>query len=107
MTKAVQLINEMPSRYIGASELSAPSKSSITRDLATLTSYGSETLERPLTQSTNNEKTIKNRHLLLSNYLKNHNIGILTENECVFFKHIFEKFYTHLYWFYKDSKYIL
>ena len=40
-----------------------------------------------------NEKTIKNRHLLLSNYLKNHNVGCLTENECVFFKHIFEKFY--------------
>ena len=41
-----------------------------------------------------NEKTIKNRHLLLSNYLKNNNIGILTENESVFFKHIFQKFYT-------------
>jgi hypothetical protein len=40
-----------------------------------------------------NEKTIKNRHLLLSNYLKNNNFGVLTENECVFFKHIFEKFY--------------
>jgi hypothetical protein len=41
-----------------------------------------------------NEKTIKNRNLLLSSYLKNNNVGILTENECVFFKHIFEKFYT-------------
>ena len=41
-----------------------------------------------------NEKTIKNRNLLLSTYLKNNNVGILTENECVFFKHIFEKFYT-------------
>lgn len=41
-----------------------------------------------------NEKTIKNRHLLLSNYLKNNNVGILTEPEIVFFKHIFEKFYT-------------
>ena len=41
-----------------------------------------------------NEKTIKSRHLLLSNYLKNNNIGILTENESVFFKHIFQKFYT-------------
>ena len=37
-----------------------------------------------------NEKTIKSRHLLLSNYLKNNNIGILTENESVFFKHIFQ-----------------
>ena len=41
-----------------------------------------------------NEKTIKNRHLLLSNYLKNNNVGVLTENEVEFFKHIFEKFYT-------------
>ena len=41
-----------------------------------------------------NEKTIKNRNLLLSTYIKNNNVGILTENECVFFKHIFEKFYT-------------
>jgi len=41
-----------------------------------------------------NEKTIKNRHLLLSKYLKNNNVGILTENEIVFFKHIFEKYYT-------------
>ena len=40
-----------------------------------------------------NEKTIKNRNLLLSNYLKNNNIGILTENEGIFFKHIFEKYY--------------
>jgi hypothetical protein len=41
-----------------------------------------------------NEKTIKNRHLLLSNYLKNNNVGVLSENEFIFFKHIFEKFYT-------------
>jgi hypothetical protein len=41
-----------------------------------------------------NEKTMKNRKSLLSNYLKNNNVGILPENECVFFKHIFEKFYT-------------
>lgn len=41
-----------------------------------------------------NEKTIKNRHLLLSNYLKNNNVGGLTENEGEFFKHIFEKYYT-------------
>jgi hypothetical protein len=41
-----------------------------------------------------NGKTIKNRHLLLSNYLKNNNICILSENESLYFKHIFEKFYT-------------
>ena len=41
-----------------------------------------------------NEKTIKNRRLLLSNYLKNNNVGVLSENEVIFFKHIFEKFYT-------------
>ena len=41
-----------------------------------------------------NEKTIKNRNLLLSNYLKNNSVGCLTENESLFFKHIFEKFYT-------------
>ena len=41
-----------------------------------------------------NEKTIKNRHLLLSNYLKNNNIGDLNENDAIFFKHIFQKFYT-------------
>ena len=41
-----------------------------------------------------NEKTIKNRHLLLSNYLKNNNVDVLSENEFIFFKHIFEKFYT-------------
>ena len=41
-----------------------------------------------------NEKTIKNRHLLLSNYLKNNNVGVLSDNEVIFFKHIFEKFYT-------------
>ena len=41
-----------------------------------------------------NEKTIKKRHLLLSYYLRNNNVGILNENETLFFKHIFEKFYT-------------
>ena len=41
-----------------------------------------------------NEKTIKNRHLLLSNYLKNNNVDVLSKNEFIFFKHIFEKFYT-------------
>lgn len=41
-----------------------------------------------------NEKTITNRKNLLSNYLKNNNVGILTENESTFFKHIFQKFYT-------------
>ena len=38
------------------------------------------------------EKTIKNRHLLLSSYLKNNNVGVLSENEGEFFKHIFENF---------------
>ena len=41
-----------------------------------------------------NEKTIKSRQLLLSNYLKNNNNGLLTEFETVYFKHIFEKYYT-------------
>jgi hypothetical protein len=41
-----------------------------------------------------NEETIKNRNLLLSNYLKNNNVGNLDENETLFFKHIFQKFYT-------------
>ena len=41
-----------------------------------------------------NEKTMTNRKSLLSNYLKNNNVGILPENEGVFFRHIFEKFYT-------------
>lgn len=41
-----------------------------------------------------NEKTIKNRHSILSNYLKNNNVGILNENDALWFKHIFEKFYT-------------
>jgi hypothetical protein len=40
------------------------------------------------------EKTIKNRNLLLSNYIKNNNVGNLDENETLFFKHIFQKFYT-------------
>jgi len=41
-----------------------------------------------------NEKTIKKRHFILSNYLKNNNVGVLNENETLWFKHIFEKFYT-------------
>lgn len=41
-----------------------------------------------------NEKTIKNRHSILSNYLKNSNVGILNENDALWIKHIFEKFYT-------------
>ena len=40
-----------------------------------------------------NEKTIKNRRLLLSNYLFSNNIGFLNENEKIFFKHIFEKYF--------------
>ena len=40
------------------------------------------------------EKTIKNRHLIMSNYLKNNSVGILNENDTLLFKHIFEKFYT-------------
>jgi len=40
------------------------------------------------------EKTIKNRHLALSNYLKNNNVGMLNEDDVLLFKHIFEKFYT-------------
>ena len=40
------------------------------------------------------EKTIKNRHLIMSNYLKNNNVGLLNENDTLLFKHIFEKFYT-------------
>lgn len=41
-----------------------------------------------------NEKTIKQRHLILSNYLKTNNVGSLNENDIITFKHIFEKFYT-------------
>jgi len=41
-----------------------------------------------------NEKTIKNRHFILSNYLKNNNVGVLNETDALSFKHIFEKFYT-------------
>jgi hypothetical protein len=41
-----------------------------------------------------NEKTIKNRHFILSNYLKNNNVVILNKNDALSFKHIFEKFYT-------------
>lgn len=41
-----------------------------------------------------NEKTIKKRHSILSNYLKNNNVGILNESDALWFKHIFEKFYT-------------
>jgi hypothetical protein len=40
------------------------------------------------------EKIIKTRKILLSNYLKNNNVGILNENDALFFKHIFAKFYT-------------
>jgi hypothetical protein len=40
-----------------------------------------------------NEKTIKNRHALLSNYLKTQPIGELTEPEKNDFKHIFSKYY--------------
>lgn len=39
------------------------------------------------------EKTIKNRNMILSNYLKN-NIGELSYDDKLIFKHIFEKFYT-------------
>jgi len=45
-------------------------------------------------ESVVNEKTIKLRNGVLSNYLKNNNIGELSETEMIFFKHIFEKFYT-------------
>ena len=41
-----------------------------------------------------NEKTIKSRYALLSNYLKDNNIGDLSESEIVYFKHIFEIYYT-------------
>ena len=41
-----------------------------------------------------NEKTIKTRHTLLSNYLKTQSIGELTEPEKNDFKHIFSKYYT-------------
>jgi hypothetical protein len=41
-----------------------------------------------------NEKTIKNRHVMLSNYLKNNTVGYLNEDDVLSFKHIFEKFYT-------------
>ena len=40
------------------------------------------------------QKKIKDRHILLSNYLKNNNVGFLNENDKVFFKDIFQKFYT-------------
>lgn len=40
-----------------------------------------------------NKKTIKDRHLLLSNYLKEHDIGSLTETEGIFYKRIYELFY--------------
>lgn len=40
------------------------------------------------------EKTIKSRHSLLSNYLKHNGIGELSEPEKVYFKHVFERFYT-------------
>ena len=41
-----------------------------------------------------NEKTIKTRHALLSNYLKTQPIGELAEPEKNDFKHIFSKYYT-------------
>ena len=41
-----------------------------------------------------NEKTIKNRHFILSNYLKNNNVGVLNEIDALSLKHIFDKFYT-------------
>jgi len=41
-----------------------------------------------------NEQTIKSRRELLSKYLKNNNTGCLTEREEVYFKHIFQKYYT-------------
>jgi len=40
-----------------------------------------------------NQKTIKSRHALLSNYLKTQPIGELTESEKKDFKHIFSKYY--------------
>ena len=40
-----------------------------------------------------NEKTIKSRQALLSNYLKNNNISMLTDAEVLYFKQIFGKFY--------------
>lgn len=41
-----------------------------------------------------NEKTIKSREKILTNYLKNNDIGALPENEIIYFKHIFEQLYT-------------
>jgi hypothetical protein len=41
-----------------------------------------------------NEKTIKKRHLLLQQYLKNNNVGILNEKDSIIFKNLFSKFYT-------------
>jgi len=45
-------------------------------------------------ESVINEKTIKGRHLLLSNYLKNHEVGTLPENDMLLYMHIYDKFYT-------------
>ena len=41
-----------------------------------------------------NEKTIQNRRIILSNYLKNNESGPLPESESNHFKHIFSKYYT-------------
>ena len=41
-----------------------------------------------------NEKGKGKRDTLLTNYLKDNDVGVLTENESIFFKHIFEIFYT-------------
>ena len=39
------------------------------------------------------EKTLKSRYTLLSNFLKNNNIGELSKENIIWFKHIFQKFY--------------
>lgn len=41
-----------------------------------------------------NEKTIKNRYKLLSDYLKNNKPSDMEESEIVYFKHIFSKYYS-------------
>jgi hypothetical protein len=40
-----------------------------------------------------NEKTIKNRHKILQQYLQNHSIGTLNENDKQYYKQIFNIFY--------------
>ena len=40
------------------------------------------------------ETTIKNRHIIMSNYLKNNKVGPLNKNDTLLFKDIFKKFYT-------------